>query len=189
MLFIVLASYPRAQMIDVVILILILSLRFPVKRLSTHKRELKEKNAKKPVKETPPSQRARGRQRMKPQQQDEEEEEEEDEEEEVLSQSLRKRDKNIQENKAMVMNQQPLGVFSTFSLSHVLHSSLLLPFSWPSCLLIWAPWLTSLCPPPLQWVLLLLTITSARPQYISPHWLKRNTKHNNEKYSKRHKRC
>uniref|UniRef100_A0AAQ4RJ32 Zinc-finger domain-containing protein n=1 Tax=Gasterosteus aculeatus aculeatus TaxID=481459 RepID=A0AAQ4RJ32_GASAC len=132
MLFIVLASYPRAQMIDVVILILILSLRFPVKRLSTHKRELKEKNAKKPVKETPPSQRARGRQRMKPQQQDEEEEEEEDEEEEVLSQSLRKRDKNIQENKAMVMNQQPLGVFSTFSLSHVLHSSLLLPFSWPT---------------------------------------------------------
>ncbi|XP_077937875.1 cell division cycle-associated 7-like protein isoform X2 [Gasterosteus aculeatus] len=81
---------------------LLVALRFPVKRLSTHKRELKEKNAKKPVKETPPSQRARGRQRMKPQQQDEEEEEEEDEEEEVLSQSLRKRDKNIQENKAML---------------------------------------------------------------------------------------
>uniref|UniRef100_G3NTC4 Cell division cycle associated 7b n=1 Tax=Gasterosteus aculeatus TaxID=69293 RepID=G3NTC4_GASAC len=66
---------------------LLVALRFPVKRLSTHKRELKEKNAKKPVKETPPSQRARGRQRMKPQQ---------------LSQSLRKRDKNIQENKAML---------------------------------------------------------------------------------------
>ncbi|XP_031709564.1 cell division cycle-associated 7-like protein [Anarrhichthys ocellatus] len=78
---------------------LLVALRFPVKRLSTPKQELKGKNVKKPVKESPPSWRARGRQRMKQQQQDEEEEEEE---EEVLSQSLRKRDKNIQENKAML---------------------------------------------------------------------------------------
>ncbi|KAM6903300.1 cell division cycle-associated 7-like protein isoform 1-T1 [Lycodopsis pacificus] len=75
---------------------LLVALRFPVKRLSTPKQELKGKN----VKESPPSQRARGSQRMKQQQQDEEDEEEE--EEEVLSQSLRKRDKNIQENKAML---------------------------------------------------------------------------------------
>ncbi|KAM8839978.1 cell division cycle-associated 7-like protein [Spinachia spinachia] len=90
---------------------LLVALRFPVKRLSTHKRELKEKLVKKPVKETPPPQRASGRRRMKQQQQQqqqvkkEEEEddgEEEEEEEEVLSQSLRKRDKNIQENKAML---------------------------------------------------------------------------------------
>ncbi|XP_068558607.1 cell division cycle-associated 7-like protein isoform X2 [Cebidichthys violaceus] len=71
---------------------LLVALRFPVKRLSTPKQELKEKNVKKPVKESPPSQRARGRPRMKQQQQDEE----------VLPQSLRKRDKNIQENKAML---------------------------------------------------------------------------------------
>ncbi|XP_044026922.1 cell division cycle-associated 7-like protein [Siniperca chuatsi] len=75
---------------------LLVALRFPVKRLSTPK--LQEKNVKKTVKETPPSQRGRGRQRMK-QQQDEEEEEDK---EEVLSQSLRKRDKNIKENKAML---------------------------------------------------------------------------------------
>ncbi|XP_037330263.2 cell division cycle-associated 7-like protein [Pungitius pungitius] len=82
---------------------LLVALRFPVKRLSSHKRELKEKNVKKPVKETPPSQRARRSQRMKQQQQQQDEkEEEEEEEEEVLSQSLRKRDKNIQENKAML---------------------------------------------------------------------------------------
>ncbi|XP_054462313.1 cell division cycle-associated 7-like protein [Anoplopoma fimbria] len=89
---------------------LLVAMRFPVKRLSTPKQELKEKTVKKPVKETPPSQRASGRQRMKQQQQqkqeekeeEEEEEEEEDDKEGVLSQSLRKRDKNIQENKAML---------------------------------------------------------------------------------------
>ncbi|KAF1381518.1 hypothetical protein PFLUV_G00154830 [Perca fluviatilis] len=84
---------------------LLVALRFPVKRLSTPKQKLQEKNVKKPVKETPPSQRVRGRQRMKQQQQQQEEEEEEEEEEdkeEVLTQSLRKRDKNIQENKAML---------------------------------------------------------------------------------------
>ncbi|XP_070778442.1 cell division cycle-associated 7-like protein [Enoplosus armatus] len=84
---------------------LLVALRFPVKRLSTPKRELQEKNVKKPVKETPPSQRGRGMQRKRQQQQkkdEEEEEEEEEDKEEVLSQSLRKRDKNIKENKAML---------------------------------------------------------------------------------------
>ncbi|KAM7373097.1 hypothetical protein PAMP_007977 [Pampus punctatissimus] len=70
------------------------------KRLKT--KEPQKKNVKKPVKETPPSQRTR--QRMKQQDEEDEEKEEEQEEgkEEVLSQSLRKRDKNIQENKAML---------------------------------------------------------------------------------------
>ncbi|XP_056271040.1 cell division cycle-associated 7-like protein [Pseudoliparis swirei] len=82
---------------------LLVALRFPVKRLSAAKQALKEKNVKKPVKETPPLQRTRGRQRMKQQQQqDEKEEEEKADKEELLSQSLKKRDKNIQENKAML---------------------------------------------------------------------------------------
>lgn len=80
-------------------------LRFPIKRLSTPKQEPQKKNVKKPVKETPRSQRAK--QRMKQQDEGEEEEQEEDKED-VLSQSLRKRDKNIQENKAMVMNPNNL---------------------------------------------------------------------------------
>uniref|UniRef100_UPI0037E7E007 cell division cycle-associated 7-like protein n=1 Tax=Semicossyphus pulcher TaxID=241346 RepID=UPI0037E7E007 len=80
---------------------LLVALRFPVKRLSTPKQELQEKTIKKPVKDTP-SLRGRGRQRIKQQQQQDEEEEEEGDKEEVLSQSLRKRDKNIQENKAML---------------------------------------------------------------------------------------
>ncbi|XP_042291109.1 cell division cycle-associated 7-like protein [Thunnus albacares] len=78
---------------------LLVALRFPIKRLSTPKQEPQKKNVKKPVKETPPSQRTR--QRMK-QQDEEEEEEQEENKEDVLSQSLRKRDKNIQENKAML---------------------------------------------------------------------------------------
>lgn len=77
-----------------------LLLRFPVKRLSNTKQEPQEKKLKKPFQEIP-FQRARGRREMK--QKDEEELEEEDKEE-VLSQSLQKRDKNIKENKAMVMN-------------------------------------------------------------------------------------
>ncbi|XP_029299122.1 cell division cycle-associated 7-like protein [Cottoperca gobio] len=78
---------------------LLVALRFPVRRRSTPN----------PVKETPPLLRSRGRQRMKLLQQqqlqdekEKEKEEEEEEEEEVQSQSLRKRDKNIQENKAML---------------------------------------------------------------------------------------
>lgn len=47
-------------------------------------------------------------------QQDEDEEEEEDKEE-VLSQSLQKRDKNIKENKAMVMNHCNFLKFSPYS--------------------------------------------------------------------------
>ena len=47
---------------------------------------------------------------------EEEEEEEEEEKEEVLSQSLRKREKNIQENKAMVINRHNiLYEFSIFT--------------------------------------------------------------------------
>uniref|UniRef100_A0A3Q4MIQ1 Cell division cycle associated 7b n=1 Tax=Neolamprologus brichardi TaxID=32507 RepID=A0A3Q4MIQ1_NEOBR len=66
------------------------------------KKETQEKSVKKPVKGKSPSQISRGRQKVK-QKQDEEKEEEEDEdkEEEELSHSLKKRDKNIQENKAM----------------------------------------------------------------------------------------
>lgn len=89
---------------------LLVALRFPVKRLSTPKQEPQESNIKKPAKETPPPQRARRRQNMKQQQQQQDEDENEDEEvaeeegdkEEVLSQSLKKRDKNIKENKAML---------------------------------------------------------------------------------------
>lgn len=88
-------------------------LRFPVKRLSTPKQEPQETDDSKPVKKTIPSKRARGRQRMKQQKQHDEDEDENEEEEEVdndkeevLSQSLRKRDKNIKENKAMVMNSE-----------------------------------------------------------------------------------
>ncbi|KAL7382576.1 hypothetical protein ABVT39_024567 [Epinephelus coioides] len=88
---------------------LLVALRFPVKRLSTPKQETQEKKIKKPVEERPPSQRARGRQSMKQQQQqqewdqeEEQQEEEEEDKEEVVSLSLRKRDKNIQENKAML---------------------------------------------------------------------------------------
>lgn len=85
-----------------------LLLRFPVKRLSTPKQEPQESNVKKPAKETPPPQRASRRQKMKQQQDEKEdeevEEEEEEDKEEVLSQSLKKRDKNIKENKAMVVN-------------------------------------------------------------------------------------
>lgn len=40
-------------------------------------------------------------------------EEEEEDKEEVLSQSLQKRDKNIKENKAMVMNHYNLFKFNT----------------------------------------------------------------------------
>lgn len=66
------------------------------------------KNVNKAVKESPPPQTGRRRQRKQQQQQQDEEKEEgeneEEDKEEVLSQSLRKRNKNIQENKAMVMN-------------------------------------------------------------------------------------
>ncbi|KAK5883765.1 hypothetical protein CesoFtcFv8_020061 [Champsocephalus esox] len=83
---------------------LLVALRFPVKRRSIPKMEPQEKSVNKPVKETPSSQRARGRQRMtlRQQLQSEKGEGEGEAEEEVLSQSLQKRNKNIQENKAML---------------------------------------------------------------------------------------
>ncbi|XP_041868082.1 cell division cycle-associated 7-like protein isoform X1 [Melanotaenia boesemani] len=83
---------------------LLVALRFPIKRQSSPKKESKEKKAKKPVKESPPSQRARGRWTMKKKQQQEsaDDDDEDEEEKEVLSSSLTKRNKNIQENKAML---------------------------------------------------------------------------------------
>lgn len=101
---------------------LVLLIRFPIKRLSSPKQQ--SKRATKPVTENPPPQTARGRQAKK--KQDEEEEKEEDKEE-VLSQSLKKRDKNIQENKAMVTNSYfPLWFFSPMFLLNVYIISLTL---------------------------------------------------------------
>ncbi|CAN9503893.1 unnamed protein product [Ophioblennius macclurei] len=84
---------------------LLVAIRFPMK---TPKQETQKKNAEKPVKEYPRPKRARrGQTETKEQQQPEEEEDnnkekEEEDGEEVLYQSLKKRDKNIQENKAML---------------------------------------------------------------------------------------
>lgn len=75
-------------------------LRFPVKRLSATKQEPREKEVAEVVQETPPR-RGRGRRRMKETQLEGKKEEEEISEE-GLTQSLQKRDQNIQENKAMV---------------------------------------------------------------------------------------
>lgn len=75
-------------------------LRFPVKRLSAAKQEPREKEVAEAVQETPPR-RGRGRRRMKETQLEGKKEEEEISEE-GLTQSLQKRDQNIQENKAMV---------------------------------------------------------------------------------------
>ncbi|KAM4597639.1 cell division cycle-associated 7-like protein isoform 2-T2 [Polymixia lowei] len=74
---------------------LCVALRFPTKRLSTPKQEPPVKKIKKPITAAPLPRRASQRKKK-------EEKEEVEEEEEVLSQSLRKRDKNIQENKAML---------------------------------------------------------------------------------------
>ncbi|XP_074542905.1 cell division cycle-associated 7-like protein isoform X2 [Halichoeres trimaculatus] len=91
---------------------LLVALRFPVKRLSSPKQDTRKKNNKRSEKVSPTVQRSRTdlrKQEQLPQQRDEEEEEEEEEKKEegedqaeVLSPSLRKRDKNIQENKAML---------------------------------------------------------------------------------------
>lgn len=77
--------------------------RFPIKRLSTPKQEPQKKNVKAPVKETPRSQRAKKRTKQQDEGDGGDEGEKKEDKEDVLSQSLRKRDKNIQENKAMVM--------------------------------------------------------------------------------------
>lgn len=92
--------------IDSPVIFLVLLIRFPIKRLSSPKQQSQEKRATKPVTENPPPQTTRGRLAKK--KQDEEEEEKEEDKEEVLSQSLKKRDKNIQENKAMVTNSYVL---------------------------------------------------------------------------------
>ncbi|XP_028256214.1 cell division cycle-associated 7-like protein [Parambassis ranga] len=84
---------------------LLVALRFPMKKVSTPKQQLQNKTNKKPVKQTPPLRTLRGRQTKKVQKQEDEkkeEEKEEDDKDEVMSQSLKKRDKNIQENKAML---------------------------------------------------------------------------------------
>lgn len=73
------------------------------------RQELNKKNMKIPVKENPPSVKARGR-RMIMQEEEEEEDYDDDDEEKSEDkeehQSLTKRKKNIQENKAMVINHQ-----------------------------------------------------------------------------------
>ncbi|KAK5855198.1 hypothetical protein PBY51_005326 [Eleginops maclovinus] len=87
---------------------LLVAMRFPVKRQSTPKKEPLEESVNKPVKETTSSQKGTPRMTLRQQlqnkkeEQREEEEDEEEAEEEVLSQSLQKRNKNIQENKAML---------------------------------------------------------------------------------------
>ncbi|XP_030597457.1 cell division cycle-associated 7-like protein isoform X2 [Archocentrus centrarchus] len=73
---------------------LLVALRFPIKRVSSTKKETQEK-----AREKTPTQMSRRRQTMK---QKQEEEEEDEDKEEDLSHSLKKRDKNIQENKAML---------------------------------------------------------------------------------------
>ncbi|XP_029920129.1 cell division cycle-associated 7-like protein [Myripristis murdjan] len=72
---------------------LCVALRFPTKRLSTPKQELPEKQDKNPVRRGRPPKRVAETIKCK---------NEEQEEEELLSQSLEKRNKNIQENKAML---------------------------------------------------------------------------------------
>ncbi|XP_051812110.1 cell division cycle-associated 7-like protein [Acanthochromis polyacanthus] len=81
---------------------LLVALRFPVKRLSSPKQDSQKRSAKKPVKQNPPSQRSTGRKIMKQKQDKEKKDQEEKDKEDVPSQSLKKRDKNIQENKAML---------------------------------------------------------------------------------------
>lgn len=87
---------------------LLVAIRFPMK---TKKQEARNQDAKKPVKENPRPKRARrGRTRKQQHEEDEDQEkadneeegEDGEEDEEILYQSLKKRDKNIQENKAML---------------------------------------------------------------------------------------
>ncbi|KAM9738381.1 cell division cycle-associated 7-like protein [Menidia menidia] len=84
---------------------LLVALRFPIKRLSSPNRQSKESDDKRPGKGNPLSRAVRGKQTLKQQLEKKEEGNEEEAEEdnrEVLSHSLTKRDKNIQENKAML---------------------------------------------------------------------------------------
>lgn len=79
---------------------LLVALRFPTKRLSTPKHKALQKN----IQNDKVTRPQRSRQKMQQQQQQQQHLEEDDEkdDEEYLSQSLKKRDKNIQENKAML---------------------------------------------------------------------------------------
>lgn len=88
-----------------------------MKRLSSSKKEPRQRNMSELVRCTPPSQRAseevKPEKRIKAREEKEKKEGKEDkndverdDEEKVLSQSLKKRDKNIQENKAMVKDLQ-----------------------------------------------------------------------------------
>ncbi|XP_028317305.1 cell division cycle-associated 7-like protein [Gouania willdenowi] len=77
---------------------LLVALRFPIKRTSAAKQRSQGKSSVK--KEIPPPRTTSGRQKSKPTQNEQEAKEED--EEDVLSQSLKKRDKNIAENKAML---------------------------------------------------------------------------------------
>lgn len=79
-----------------------------MKRLSTAKQELNKKNMKAPGKENPLSLKARGRRMIMQEEEEEDGEEEERMEDKEEPQSLTKRKKNIQENKAMVINFQLL---------------------------------------------------------------------------------
>ncbi|KAM3595908.1 uncharacterized protein V6R79_005159 [Siganus canaliculatus] len=89
---------------------LLVALRFPVKRLPTAKRDHKGKKSETSIIAAPIStQRSTGKPTLRSmlKQQDEERREEEeveedDDKEEVMSQSLKKRNKNIKENKAML---------------------------------------------------------------------------------------
>lgn len=84
--------------------------RFPGKKGPAPKQESKKNRVKKPVREIRMSPRGRGREKVKQDHKEDTEEEEEKEEEEVglkdkkevLPHCLMKRDRNIQENKAMV---------------------------------------------------------------------------------------
>ncbi|XP_015231934.1 PREDICTED: cell division cycle-associated 7-like protein [Cyprinodon variegatus] len=89
---------------------LLVALRFPGKKGPAPKQESKKNRVKKPVREIRMSPRGRGREKVKQDHKEDTEEEEEKEEEEVglkdkkevLPHCLMKRDRNIQENKAML---------------------------------------------------------------------------------------
>ncbi|XP_061520658.1 cell division cycle-associated 7-like protein [Phycodurus eques] len=76
---------------------LLVALRFPVKQSPTSKREPQAKSLRKPVKETVAQRAKKQEDKQRAEKTDEEQGEDE-----AMCQSLRKRDKNIQENKAML---------------------------------------------------------------------------------------
>ncbi|XP_012715504.2 cell division cycle-associated 7-like protein [Fundulus heteroclitus] len=77
---------------------LLVALRFPGKKGSVPKQESKKKIVNEPVRESRPSPRGRGRQKVK----EDHKEDNEEEEEVVKDRTLTNRDRNIQENKAML---------------------------------------------------------------------------------------